>query len=36
MKVTVRTGRIYPTRYSWYSFLLEVESTSRPQCDRRD
>jgi len=26
-----RTGRIYPTRkYSWYSFLLEAESTPGP------
>ena len=25
-----------PTKYSWYSFLLEVESTPRPQCDRKD
>jgi len=26
-----------PTRkYSWYSFLLEAESTPGPQCDRKD
>ena len=25
-----------PRKYSWYSFLLEAESTSGPQCDRKD
>jgi len=31
------TGRLYPSRkYSWYSFLLEAESTPGPQCDRKD
>jgi len=25
-----------PRKYSWYSFLLETESTPGPQCDRRD
>jgi len=25
-----------PKKYSWYSFLLEAESTPRPQCDRKD
>ena len=25
-----------PWKYSWYSFLLEVESISGPQCDRKD
>jgi hypothetical protein len=33
----LRTGRLYPPRkYSWYSFLLEAESTPGPQCDRQD
>ena len=25
-----------PRKYSWYSFLLEAESTSGPKCDRKD
>jgi hypothetical protein len=25
-----------PRNYSWYSFLLEVESTPGPQCGRKD
>jgi hypothetical protein len=25
----LRTGRLYPRRYPWYSFLLEAESTHR-------
>jgi hypothetical protein len=25
-----------PRKYSWYSFLLEAESTPGPQCDRTD
>ena len=25
-----------PTKYSWYSFLLEAESTPGPQCDQKD
>jgi len=25
-----------PRKYSWYSFLLEAESTPGPQCDRKD
>jgi hypothetical protein len=24
------------SKYSWYSFLLEAESTPGPQCDRKD
>jgi len=24
------TGRLYPRKYSWYSFLLEAESTPGP------
>jgi len=33
----LRTGRLYPPRkYSWYSFLLEAESTPGPQCGRKD
>ena len=26
----LRTGRLYPKKYSWYSFLLEAESTPGP------
>ena len=26
----LRTGRIYPRKFSWYSFLLEAESTPGP------
>jgi len=25
-----------PRKYSWYSFLLETESTPGPYCDRKD
>jgi len=25
-----------PRKYSWYSFLLEAESTPGPQCSRKD
>jgi hypothetical protein len=25
-----------PRKYSWYSFLLEAESTPRPECSRKD
>ena len=25
-----------PRKYSWYSFLLETESTPGPQCDLKD
>jgi hypothetical protein len=25
-----------PRKYSWYSFLLEAESTPGPQCDRKE
>jgi hypothetical protein len=25
-----------PRKYSWYSFLLEAESTPGPQCKRKD
>ena len=25
-----------PSKCSWYSFLLEAESTPGPQCDRKD
>ena len=28
--------RLYPRKYSWYSFLLEAESTSGPQCDGKN
>jgi hypothetical protein len=27
---------LLPRKYSWYSFLLEAESTPGPQCDRKD
>jgi len=30
------TGRLYPRKYPWYSFLLEAESTPGPLCDRKD
>jgi len=26
----LRTGRLYPRKYSWYSFLLEAESAPGP------
>jgi len=26
----LRTGRFYPRKYSWYSFVLEAESTPGP------
>jgi len=32
----LRTGRIYPRKYSWYSFLLKAELTPGPSCDRKD
>ena len=33
----LRTSRLYPPRkYSWYSFMLEAESTPGPQCDQKD
>jgi len=35
----LRTGRLYPLpprKYSWYSFLLEAESTPGPKCGRKD
>jgi len=33
----LRTGAAFtPRKCSWYSFLLEAESTPGPQCDRRD
>ena len=34
---TLRTDRLYPPRkYSWYSFLLEAESTPGSQCGQMD
>ena len=27
---------LLPTKYSWYSFLSEAESTPEPQCGRKD
>jgi hypothetical protein len=37
-KVASHTHRslLPPRKYSWYSFLLEAESTSGSQCDRKD
>jgi hypothetical protein len=32
----LRIGRLYPQEGFWCSFLLEAESTSGPQCDRKD
>ena len=32
----LRTGRIYPQKYSWYSSLLGAESTPGPYCDPKD
>jgi len=32
----LRTVRLYPRKYSWYSFLLEAESTPGPKCDGKD
>ena len=33
----LHTGRFYPpSKCSWYSFLLEAESTPGTQCDRMD
>ena len=32
----LRIGRLYPPRkYSWYSFLLQADSISGPQCGRK-
>jgi hypothetical protein len=31
----IRTGHLYPKKYSWYSFLLEVDLTPGSYCDRR-
>ena len=37
-KVVSLTHRppLHPRKYSWYSFLLEAESTRGPYCDRKD
>jgi hypothetical protein len=32
----LRTIRLYPRKYYWYSFLLEATSTGGPQCSRKD
>jgi hypothetical protein len=32
----IRTYRLYPQEYFWYSFLLDAESTPEPQCGRKD
>jgi hypothetical protein len=32
----LRTGRIYPRIFFWYTFLLEAESTQGPWCDQKD
>jgi hypothetical protein len=31
-----RTGRLYPKEYSWYSFVLEAESTPEPWYGRKE
>jgi hypothetical protein len=32
-----KTGRLYPpSKYLWYLFLLESESTPRPQCGMKN
>jgi len=37
-KVVSLTHRppLHPRKYSWYSFLLEAESTPGPECDQKD
>ena len=35
-KVVIVTAAFNPRKYSWYSFLLEAESTPGPQCGRKD
>jgi len=33
----LRIDRLYPPgKYSWYSFMIEAESTPGPQCDQKD
>jgi hypothetical protein len=32
----LRSGHLYPKKYFWYSFLLEAESTTGPQCGQKD
>jgi hypothetical protein len=32
----LRTGRLYPRKYFWYSFLLEAESTPGPEFGWKD
>jgi hypothetical protein len=32
----LRTGHLYPRKYSWYSFLLEAESSPGPWCGQKD
>jgi len=32
----LRIGNFYPRKYSWYSFLLEAESTPDPWCGRKE
>ena len=34
--LTTWTPYVNPRKYSWYSFLSEVESTPLPQCGRKD
>jgi len=37
LRLTVlRTGRLYPRKYSWYYFKLEAESIPEPYFDRKD
>jgi len=32
----LRAGRLYPSKYSWYSFIFVTESTPGPKCGRED
>jgi len=32
----LHTDCLYTQKYTWYSFLLEAESTPGPQCSRKD
>jgi hypothetical protein len=33
---TLGTGHLYPTKYYWYSLLLEAKMTPEPQCGQKD
>jgi hypothetical protein len=36
MTTAQNSAAFTPRKYTWYSFLLEAESTPEPQCDRKD